>query len=84
MDKTEILGKEKDMVSGRNIKIYLDRHGIKQKFLSEKTGIPENTLSAMLNENRRIEVNEYIGICKALDVSLNTFAGVPEQEKEVG
>ena len=72
------------MVSGRNIKIYLDRHGIRQKFLSEKTGIPGNTLSAMLNGNRRIEVNEYINICKALDVPLNTFAGVPEQEKEVG
>lgn len=72
------------MVSGRNIKNYLDRHGIRQKFISEKTGISENTLSAMLNGNRRIEVNEYISICKALDVPLNTFAGALERQKEVG
>ena len=71
------------MVSGRNIKNYLDRHGIRQKFLSEKTEIPENALSAMLNGNRRIEVNEYISICKALHVPLDTFAGTPEPAKEV-
>ena len=71
------------MVSGRNIKNYLDRHGIRQKFLSEKTEIPENALSAMLNGNRRIEVNEYISICKALRVPLDTFAGTPEPAKEV-
>lgn len=36
-----------------------------------------------VKKNRRIEVNEYISICKVLDVPLDTFAGVPEQEKEV-
>lgn len=37
-----------------------------------------------VKKNRHIEVNEYISICEALGVPLNTFAGVPEQEKEVG
>lgn len=69
------------MVSGQNIKSYLDRNGIKQAYLSEKTNIPANTLNAMLNGQRRIEVNEYINICSALNVPLDKFA---QQEEPAG
>jgi len=62
-------------VIGRRIKAYLDDCGIKYTRISEKTGIPINILSPMLNEKREIKAEEYICICRALDLPLETFAG---------
>ena len=36
---------------GTKIKAYLDDNGIRYTHISEKTGIPMNVLSPMLNEN---------------------------------
>ena len=59
---------------GKRIKAYLDDCGIKYTRVSEKTGIPINILSPMLNEKREIKAEEYINICHALDIPLETFA----------
>lgn len=59
---------------GKNIKAYLDEKGIKYSFLSEKTNLPMNVISPMLNGKREIKADEYFMICKALDVPLDTFA----------
>ena len=60
---------------GSDIKSYLDEMGIKQTYLAEKSGIPQPIINAILNDNRRIEVNEYIDICSALKLPLNYFTG---------
>lgn len=59
---------------GCKIREYLIENGIKQAYISEKTGISPNILSAMLNGNRRILAVEYFKICAALNVQLDFFA----------
>lgn len=61
-------------MQGSDIKRYLEANGIKQTFLSEKTKIPTSILNAMLNDSRKIEVNEYMVICNALSLPLDYFA----------
>ena len=58
---------------GKNIKNYLDSHGITQSFLSDKTKIPISKLNNMLHGKRKITAEEYISICKALGVPYEFF-----------
>ena len=58
---------------GARIKEFLRSRGIKQNFLVEKTGLSAVTISDIVNSNRKIEVTEYVRICTALDVPLDTF-----------
>lgn len=60
-------------MKGSDIKKYLEDNGIKQIFVSEKTGIPASILNMMLNDNRKIEANEYMRICDAIGVPLEQF-----------
>ena len=60
-------------MKGSQIKEYLQEKGIKQSFVAEKTGIPRPILSMILNDQRRIEVNEYMRICDAIGVSMEFF-----------
>ena len=60
-------------MKGSDIKKYLDENGIKQTFVSEKTEIPPSILNMMLNDNRKIEANEYMKICDAIGVPLDYF-----------
>ena len=52
---------------------YIVENGIKQKFISDKTGIPENTLSMILNGKRKMDADEFIEIILALGVDANYF-----------
>lgn len=52
---------------------YIDNNGIKQKFISEKTGIPENVLSTILNGKRKLDVEEFVDIVLALNLDANYF-----------
>ena len=58
---------------GSKIKEYLDKNGIKQTFVAEKTGISVSNLSAMLNRGRTINAVDYYKICKVLNVPLDMF-----------
>lgn len=62
------------------LKKYIEAIGIKQKYISEKTSIPEPKLSQILNGKRKCEVGEYASICNALGVRFETFV---RAEKEV-
>ena len=42
--------------------------GIKQVFISQKTGIPENALSASLCGRRHIKVAEFLAVCAVADI----------------
>lgn len=52
---------------------YIEKSGIKQKYISEKTGIPEPKLSLILSKKRKCEVGEYASICNALGVEIGRF-----------
>ena len=65
------------------LKRYIEQSGIKQKFISEKTSIPEPTLSLILNGKRKCEVGEYASICNALGVEFELFVSPADPEKEV-
>ena len=59
---------------GIMIKRYLDENGIKYTFLAEKLGISMNILSPILNGKRKISADEYLEICRVLDLPLEFFA----------
>jgi len=67
-----------EKMTGRNIKNYLISKGISQTYVANKTGIPISTLNAILNGNRKLLAEEYFVICQALDVPLETFAGIDQ------
>lgn len=69
---------------GTTLKTYMKRHGIKQQFVSDETGIRPQILGAMLNEKRKIEVAEYYEICKAMRANPDAIAaeaGIWQQDK---
>lgn len=67
---------------GIKVKKYLDENGIKYSYLSEKIGMPMNTLSLLLNGKRKMSVEEYFMICEVLELPVNTFE--PNGEGEAG
>lgn len=67
------LERRKTEMKGSDIKRYLEANGIKQTFVAKRTGISEPILSMMLNDNRKIEANEYMKICDAIGVPLEQF-----------
>lgn len=58
---------------GLLIKEYLNNTGRMQKYVSEKAGINPQHLTQSLNGKRKLSVEEYVAICKALDVGPETF-----------
>lgn len=74
--------KEVMRLIGIKVKKYLDENGIKYSYLSEKIGMPMNTLSLLLNGKRKMSVEEYFMICEVLELPVNTFE--PNGEEEAG
>ena len=62
------------------IKKYIDMKGIKQTFLVENTTMNANQIHLSLNGKRTLGADEYVEICDALRVSLNTF--IPESSTD--
>ena len=52
---------------------YINSNGIKQKYISEKTGIPENVISMILNGKRKMDADEFVEIVIALNLDANYF-----------
>lgn len=55
---------------------YLDEREIKQSLLVKKTTLTRDAVSNVLNGKRKLEVEEYAEICKALNVSFDFFYDV--------
>ena len=55
------------------IATYLKENGIKQTFLSEKTGLTKHCISFALNGKRKLSIDEYEKICIALNVPYDFF-----------
>lgn len=72
-----------EMKVGPRIKRYLEENNIPQNWLSLETGFAAPKLNLMLTGKRRMQVEEYIVICKALKVPLDTFLTPRLPEKQV-
>lgn len=57
----------------QKISKYITENGIKQKYISEKSGIPENVLSMILNGKRKLDADEFVEIILVLGVDANYF-----------
>lgn len=56
-----------------NIADYLNKNGIKQLYICEKTGMTPQALSSVLKCERKLDVEEYIAICDALNLKYDYF-----------
>lgn len=61
------------MSVGTAIKNYLDRCDISQLELAAKTGISPSKICLSLNGKRKIPIEEYEAICRALGVGVEQF-----------
>ena len=52
---------------------YVEEKGIKQAYIARKTGLTADTVSKIMNGNRRILADEFLTICRALDIDPNIF-----------
>lgn len=55
------------------IREYIQQHGISQKYVAINMGITESRLSLMLNGKRRITVDDYTDICRAMALDPRKF-----------
>lgn len=55
------------------IKHYLEEKGISVRFLAEKSGLNIRVIYDIFNVGRKITVEEYAAICKALNLDLDYF-----------
>lgn len=62
---------------------YIKNKGIKQNFISQKTGMNDSTLSAKLNGKTRLTVDDIELICWAIECSPSQFL-VPRAPKSIG
>ena len=57
----------------KNIRAYLKKTGRTQAFLCKHTGLSATALSLALGGKRRLQIEEYRKICKALGLSSDYF-----------
>ena len=62
------------------LKLYIDRSGLKQKVIAEKSGFSENQMSQMLNDKRSISADELEIICNAMGTSPNEIYSMHPDE----
>lgn len=60
---------------------YVTDNGIKQIYIAQKTGLTADTVSKMLNGNRRIQADEFLLICTALCIDPNIFRESKREDK---
>lgn len=63
----------------QNVADYVRGHGIKQKFIVEQTGISKNKICQMMGGTRKMTVNEFAEICRALKKQPNDFIKIDEE-----
>lgn len=68
------------MVNDRICKAIADS-GMKQKYIAERIGVSEPTFSAILAGKRKIDVDEFFGICEALRMTPDNLYHYPCQSE---
>ena len=54
-------------------KEYLAKKGYKQKFIAQKVGVNEATLSDVLNGKRKCSLEMYVNLCSVLALPFGKF-----------
>lgn len=60
-------------IDAGEIKSYIERSGLKQKAVAEKSGLDKYKLCMSLQGKRKLEAGEYANICSALGVPMTEF-----------
>lgn len=60
-------------LDSEGMKKFIESSGLKQKAISEKSGISESALSLILQGKRKCEIGEYATICGVLGVNTDRF-----------
>lgn len=55
------------------LNMYVKQNGIKQSYIASKTGLSADTISRILNSNRRVMADEFLNICCVLKIDPNSF-----------
>ena len=55
------------------VRAYIEHHGLKQKIVPEKAGIPNTTFNAIMNGKRTMYAEDLKAVCLALNVSPELF-----------
>lgn len=56
-------------MTAAKLKAVIEARGMKQKFIAEKIGVSEATLSSMLSGNQRIDVDTFFAIAVVLHMT---------------
>lgn len=67
----------------KEIRKYIDERGFIQSVVARNAGMTKMALSDSLRGNRRLTAEEYLAICRALDVPASYFDERRSKEKEV-
>ena len=62
------------------IRKYIDANGISQAHICRKAGISKVKFNLVLNGKRKLTVEEYELICRALGVNMNFFSDIKKQK----
>lgn len=57
---------------------YVQNFGIKQSFISEKTGLSPAKVSMILNKNQKMTADELVLFCRALQKNPNDFVDLED------
>ncbi len=57
----------------KEIAKYIRDHGIKQKYICQKTGLTKYIISCAFRGKRKLSVEEYQKICEALNLPYEYF-----------
>ena len=69
------------MLVAANIKRIIREKGVKQKHVSEISGINEKLLSALLNNRKLMREEHMVAIAKALEVPINELFSRDSEEE---
>lgn len=61
------------MTVNEKLKKIVEEKGIKQSYLCEHTGMTADAVSRILNSNRKVTAEKFLGICQVLDVDPRQF-----------
>lgn len=61
------------MSINQKLKQYVDEKGIKQSYIRQKTGLSADAVSRVLNSTRKLQADEFLSICAALELDPNYF-----------
>lgn len=69
------------MVNDRICQAVVDS-GVKQKYIAEHIGVSEPVFSAIMAGKRKIDVDEFFGICEALRMTPDYLYNYPCKQTE--